>query len=123
MGEMRFDLVGEIVHVDDRALQADLGETVEHMVHQRLAADRHERLGHRIGDRAHARPEPGSEDHRGVRHRRDGVQRGCRRLGHGRPRQGCVAKMLGTFCSTHDLIPANAGCARFLRRYACRRGR
>ena len=40
----------------------------------------------------------------------DGVTRRC---------QDGVARMLGTFCSTHDLIPASAGCARFLRRYAC----
>ena len=38
--EMLLDLVGEVMHVDHGALDAGLGEPVEHMVDQRLAADR-----------------------------------------------------------------------------------
>ena len=42
--EMALDLVGEVMHVDDRALDARLGEAIEHVVDQRLAADRDQRL-------------------------------------------------------------------------------
>ncbi len=38
--EMALDLVGEVMHVDHRALDAGVGQPVEHVVDQRLAADR-----------------------------------------------------------------------------------
>ena len=47
-GEMRLDLVGEIMDVDDRLFEAGLGEPVEHMVDQGFAADGDERLGDRV---------------------------------------------------------------------------
>ena len=34
------------MHVDDRALDAGVGEPVEHVIDQRLAGDRHQRLRH-----------------------------------------------------------------------------
>ena len=44
--EVPLDLVGEIMHVDHRALDAGCGQPVEHMIDQRLAGDRHQRLRH-----------------------------------------------------------------------------
>ena len=62
-GEMPFDLVGEVMHVDHGALDAGLGQPVEHVVDQRLAGDLHQRLRHRVGDRPHALAEAGGEHH------------------------------------------------------------
>ena len=56
-------LVGEVVHVDHRALDAGFGQTVEHVVDQRLAADFDQRLGPPVGERAHARAEAGGKHH------------------------------------------------------------
>ena len=42
--QMPLDLVGEVMHVDDRAVDAGVGQAVEHMIDQRLAADLHQRL-------------------------------------------------------------------------------
>ena len=39
LGEVPFDLVGEVMHVDHRGFDAGGGELVEHMVDQRLAGD------------------------------------------------------------------------------------
>ena len=44
-GELRLDLSGEMVDIDDRLLDAGLSQPVERMVEHRLAADPHERLG------------------------------------------------------------------------------
>ena len=46
-GEVPLDLVGEVMDVHHRALDPLLGEAVEHVVEQRLAADLDERLGQR----------------------------------------------------------------------------
>ena len=62
-GEVALDLVGEMMDVDHRALDALLGEPVEHVVDQRLAADRDQRLGQLAVERPHARAEPGGEHH------------------------------------------------------------
>src|ERR1043166_126044 len=43
-GEMALDLVGEVMDVDHRALDALLGQPVEHVIDQRLAADLDQRL-------------------------------------------------------------------------------
>ena len=60
---MALDLVGEMMDVHDRALDPLLGEAVEHVVDQRLAADRDQRLGDLAVERPHARAEPGCEHH------------------------------------------------------------
>ena len=62
---MPLDLLGQMMDVDHRALDAGLGEPVEHVVDQRLAGDRHQRLRHAIGERAHAQAEAGGEHHGG----------------------------------------------------------
>jgi hypothetical protein len=75
-GEVALDLVGEVVDVDDRALDPLLGEAIEHVVDQRLAADRDQRLGMRPLNGAHARAESGREHHRALRWGRDWRQSG-----------------------------------------------
>ena len=44
VGEMRLDLVGEPMHVDDRPLDAVLGQAIEAIIDQRAAVDLDERL-------------------------------------------------------------------------------
>ncbi len=61
--QVLLDLVGEMVDVDHGGLHADRGEAIEHVIDQRLAAHRHQRFGHRIGERAHARAKAGGQDH------------------------------------------------------------
>src|SRR6185437_5335854 len=61
--EVLLDLIGEMMDVDDRGLDAGGGEAVEHVVDQRLAADGHQRLRHRVGERTHARAEARGEHH------------------------------------------------------------
>ena len=70
IGEMRFDPVGEPVDVDDRRLDAVLGQPIETMVDQRPSADLDQRLRQRLGDRAHALAETRSEHHGRFRYRR-----------------------------------------------------
>ena len=65
--EMAFDLVGEVMHVDDRALDAGVGQPVEHVIDQRLAADLDQRLGDLAVVGAHARAEPGGQHHGAAR--------------------------------------------------------
>ena len=64
--EMAFDQVGEIMHVDHRALDARRREPVEHMIDQRLARHRHERLRHAVGQRPHPLAEACGEHHGGA---------------------------------------------------------
>ena len=45
-GEMALDLLGEVMHVDHRALDARFRQPVEHVIDQRLAADLDQRLRH-----------------------------------------------------------------------------
>ena len=42
--QVRLDLIGEVMDVDDRGLDAGLGQPVEDVVDQRSAADPHQRL-------------------------------------------------------------------------------
>ena len=42
--EMTLQNIGEMVHVDDGAFHAGIGQTVERIIDQRLAADFHQRL-------------------------------------------------------------------------------
>ena len=74
-GKMAFDLVGEIVDVDDGGLDPGRGQPVEHVVEQRLAADGDERLRHALGERAHADAVAGRQDHGGARDSRSGRTR------------------------------------------------
>ena len=65
--QMALDLVGQVMHVDDRALDAGVGQPVEHVVDQRLAADLDQRLRNLAVERAHARAEPGRQHHGAAR--------------------------------------------------------
>ena len=60
-------LVGEVMHVDDGFFDAGVGETIEHMVNERFARDPHQRLRHRVGQRAHACAESGGQHHGATR--------------------------------------------------------
>ncbi len=61
--KMRLDLARQIMHIDDRCFDPGHGETIEHMVDQRLASDRKQWLRHAIGQRPHPRPQSRGEDH------------------------------------------------------------
>ena len=65
--QVPLDLVGEVMHVHHRALDAGFRQPVEHVVDQRLAADRHQRLGYLAVERTHARAEPGRQHHGAAR--------------------------------------------------------
>ena len=69
-GEMAFDLVGKMMHVDHRAFDAGVGETVEHVVDQAFAADLHQRLRDMPVVGPHAGAEAGRQHHRAFRHHR-----------------------------------------------------
>ncbi len=60
---MRFDLARQIVHIDDRRLDASHRESIEHMVDQRLARDRDQWLWHTIRQGPHPSAQPRGEDH------------------------------------------------------------
>ena len=90
-GKVLLNLIGEMMDIDNGALDALLGEAVEHVVDQRLAADLHERLGELAVERAHARAEPGSEHHRAFRPSRDCC---AQRLQEFRPSTRCALERL-----------------------------
>src|SRR5262249_1878176 len=79
-GEMALDLVRKVMDVHDRALDALRGEPVEHVVDQRLAADRHQRLRQLAVERAPARAEAGGEHHGALRRGVDSWRGGHRRI-------------------------------------------
>jgi len=64
---MALDLVGEMMDVDDGGLDAGRGQAVEHIVEQRLASDRDQRLGRAICERPHADAVAGRQNHGGAR--------------------------------------------------------
>ena len=68
LSQVADELFGEVMHVDDGFFDADVGETIEHMVNEWFARDPHERLRHRVGQRAHARAESGGQHHGATRH-------------------------------------------------------
>jgi hypothetical protein len=70
--DMRFELVGEVVHVDHRGLDARRRQPVEHMIDQRTPGERDERLRRGQRERAHALALARGENHC------------CRCLSHGR---------------------------------------
>ncbi len=43
---MRFDLLGQVMDVDDRRLHAGRGQPIQHMVDQRPPRELHQRLRH-----------------------------------------------------------------------------
>ena len=65
-GEVPFQLIGEVMNVDHRLLDAGGRDAIEHVVDERPPADAHERLRDRVGDRPHALPDAGGEHHRGT---------------------------------------------------------
>ena len=60
---MGYDLIGAVVHVHDGARHAGFSDAIEHMVDERAAAERHQRLGQAIGSGTHARAQTGRKDH------------------------------------------------------------
>ena len=70
--DVRFELIGEVVHVDDGRLDAGLRESVEHVIDQRTPRERDERLRHGQSERAHALALARGQNHR------------CRCFSHGR---------------------------------------
>ncbi|MNE20011.1 hypothetical protein D3C80_1131130 [compost metagenome] len=64
-GQMVFQPVGEPVDVDHGVGDARVGQPVEDVVDQRLAADFDQGLGPVVRQGPHPRAEPGSEDHGG----------------------------------------------------------
>jgi hypothetical protein len=61
--QMALHLLGEVMNIDHRPLDAGRGEAVEHVVDQRLARDRDQRLRHFFGERMHAGAHAGGEHH------------------------------------------------------------
>ena len=68
--EMPLHRVGEMMHIDHRALDAGIGKAVEPVIDQRFAADRDQRLGDVAVIRPHARAKTGSQHYRAFRHHR-----------------------------------------------------
>ena len=66
--QMRLHHASKVMHVDHSAPDAGLGKAVQHVIHQRLAADLRQRLGQVIGERAHAGAKTGGKHHRRLRH-------------------------------------------------------
>ena len=91
-GDMVLDLVGEMMDVDDRSLDAGRGQAVEHIVEQRLAADRDQRLGRAIGERPHAHAVAGRQNHGGAR---DDGSESARHYDLERIKRVCSAKSTG----------------------------
>ena len=60
------DLVGEMMDVDDGALDTGLGETVQRMIEKRPSCELNERLRNAVRQRTHARTKSRCEHHRGV---------------------------------------------------------
>ena len=57
------DLVGQVMHIDDRLGDAGVAELVEHVVEQWLAGHPHQRLRYVVGEGPHTHAEAGGEDH------------------------------------------------------------
>jgi hypothetical protein len=64
---MPLDLIGEVMDVDDRARDLLLGQAIERVIDQRLAADLDEGLGDLAVESAHARAEARREHHGALR--------------------------------------------------------
>ena len=69
----RSRMIGEMMHVDHDAFDAGIGQAVEQIVDQRLAADFDQRLRDMSVIGPHARAQAGRQDDRAVR--RHGVPR------------------------------------------------
>ena len=62
--QMRLDLVGEIMDIDDRRLNVGACQGVQRVIDQCLAANPHQRLGYALGDRPHPLAKAGGKQHR-----------------------------------------------------------
>ncbi len=83
VGDVAFDLVGEVVHVDDGARDAGIREAIEHVVDERATAERHHRLRHGGSEWAHTFAESGGKHEGG---RRSGHRGACSSSGGGNQR-------------------------------------
>src|SRR3984957_19452092 len=63
LGELRLDLVGKPMHVDDRPLAPVLRQPIEAIIEERPAMNLDQRLRQRLRDRPHACPQSGGEHH------------------------------------------------------------
>ena len=73
------DLIGQVMHIDDRVADACIRELVEHVIQQRLAGHGNHGFRHPVRQRPHAQAEARGENHgfgRGHGH----PQRGLRRV-------------------------------------------
>jgi hypothetical protein len=66
--KMRFELIGEMMEIDDRRTHVSRRQAIEHMVDQGPAHDLDQRLRPAIGERPHARAEARREHDRGLGH-------------------------------------------------------
>jgi hypothetical protein len=57
------DLVRQVVHIDHGFADAGICQLVEHMIQQRFAGHRYQRLRHPLGQRTHPQAETGGENH------------------------------------------------------------
>jgi hypothetical protein len=67
MGQEVPHLDGEVMNIDNRALNSGPCEPVQHMINERLARDLHQRFWNCIRERTHARTEPGCQNHGAAR--------------------------------------------------------
>ena len=114
--EVGLDLVAEMVEVEDDRLDAGLDKPVDAPVHDGPAAHRDQGLRRRFGERAHARPLAGGEDHgarwsrldcRGAAPRRRLAHLYSAAVRHG----GTLRCREGRWQSIQSLTAASAGCA------------
>ncbi len=63
---MSLDLAGEIMNVDDGALDTRFGEPVERMIEKGAPAKLEQGLRRAVRQRTHARAEPRGKHHRGL---------------------------------------------------------
>ena len=124
---MAFHRVGEMMHVHHGALDAGIGQTIERVIDQRLAADLHQRLRDLAVVRPHARAEAGGQHDRALR--LHGFYRPSPRPSS--PIRAIIihlsmrldAPLGGRLAAYQALSGASAGCASDRHKYVNRRGK
>ncbi len=101
-GQMRFDLVGQIVDIDHNPPDPGIAQQVQHVIEQRRTRHFNQRLGPVGGQRQHPRALPRRHDHRGIW---DGVH-----SSHSPP--PAARSSAGILASNQAATGASAGCPR-----------
>ena len=114
--KMPLQRVGEMVHVDHRALDAGVGQPVERVVDQRFAAERDQRFGDVAVVRPHPRAQPRRQHDCPLRYHRPPVTLRLTRFRHYSPSRR------RTLAAYQARSGASAGCASDRCRYAHSRG-